>query len=72
VPGPGPGPAGRPTNSAVVLGPLVPGEARRLGDVIDATLGGETLIDEPVASGGDSSLWAGDDGDEDDEEGKPR
>jgi hypothetical protein len=49
----------------------VPGEARRVGDVLDASLGNEALIDEPVASGGDSSLWVGDD-DEDEDEDKPK
>ena len=54
-----------------MLGPLVPEEARRRGEIIDAGLGGSALIEEPVASGGDSSLWVGDD--EDEEEGdKPR
>lgn len=51
----------------MVLGPLVPNEARRLEQVLDVSLGADTLIDEPVASGGDSSLWAGDDEDDEDE-----
>ncbi|HET9640742.1 MAG TPA: hypothetical protein VFP12_16220, partial [Allosphingosinicella sp.] len=71
-PPPGPGPAGRPTNSAVVLGPLVPEEARRRGELIDVGLGGSAIIDEPVASGGDSSLWVDNDKDEDEEERPPR
>jgi hypothetical protein len=55
-----------------VLGPLVPEEARRRGEIIDIGLGGPALIDEPVASGGDSSLWAADEEDEDEERGRPR
>jgi hypothetical protein len=34
--------------------------------MIDVDLSRDSLIDEPVASGGDSSLWGGD---EDEEEG---
>lgn len=67
---PPPGQPGLSTNSAVILGPLVPNEARRVEPVLDASLGTEALIDEPVASGGDSSLWDGDDEDEEEEEPK--
>jgi hypothetical protein len=58
----------------VVLGPLVPNEARQRSDIIDTTLGTSALIEEPVASGGDSSFWAGDDDEKDEDEpgGRPR
>jgi hypothetical protein len=58
----------------VVLGPLLPGEERRANELIDTGLGTLAPIEEPVASGGDSSLWDGDDDDdEDDEDGsKPK
>lgn len=51
----------------MILGPLVPNEARRVENALDVSLGADALIDEPVASGGDSSLWAGDDDEEEDE-----
>jgi hypothetical protein len=70
-PKPDPGPAGQPTSPALVLGPLVPGEARRTGDIIDAALGSTAAFDEPVASGGDSSLWGDDDDEEEEEEEDP-
>ncbi|HYG46425.1 MAG TPA: hypothetical protein VD846_00650 [Allosphingosinicella sp.] len=57
-------PAARPALTRIVLGPLLPPQAEPRGDVIDAAaLSDIPLIDEPVTSGGDSSLW-----DEDEEE----
>jgi hypothetical protein len=50
-----------------VLGPLVPDEARQVQELLDTGLGGAALVEEPVASGGDSSLWVGDDDDDEDE-----
>ncbi|HEU0098274.1 MAG TPA: hypothetical protein VFQ67_05805 [Allosphingosinicella sp.] len=70
-----PGRTGRPTSAAAVLGPLVPAEVRRAGDVVDVSLGQVPLIDEPVTSGGDSGLWTGDDDEDEEEEeegGRPR
>jgi hypothetical protein len=62
--------AARPaTSAATVLGPLLPGEERKLGQVVDASLAETGILDEPVASGGDSGLWDG--GDKDEPE-KPR
>jgi filamentous hemagglutinin family protein len=60
-------PAGaRPALARTVLGPPLPPEAEPRDGVIDASgLAGIPLIDEPVISGGDSSLW---DEDEEDEE----
>jgi hypothetical protein len=56
--------AARPAPTRIVLGPLLPPEAEPRDGVIDASgLTDVPLIDEPVTSGGDSSLW-----DEDDEE----
>ena len=58
--------AARPALTRIVLGPLLPPEAEPRDDVIDAAgLTDIPLIDEPVTSGGDSSLW---DEDEEDEE----
>jgi hypothetical protein len=51
-----------------VLGPLLPAEARKTGELIDSTLDARSTIDEPVASGGDPSLWS----DDDDKEGEPK
>ncbi|HEX6376799.1 MAG TPA: hypothetical protein VFZ91_13895 [Allosphingosinicella sp.] len=63
-----PGP-GRPALTTVVLGPLLPPEAEPRDDVIDASgLADTPLIDEPVTSGGDSSLWSGDDDDEEEDD----
>jgi hypothetical protein len=61
----------RPTNAAVLLGPLVPNEARRVEEVLDVTLGSDALIEEPVASGGDSSLWVDEDDEKDEDGSKP-
>lgn len=50
--------AARPALTRIVLGPLLPPEAEARGDAIDAAgLTDIPLIDEPVTSGGDSSLW---------------
>jgi hypothetical protein len=60
-------PAARTALTRIVLGPLLPPQAEPRDDVIDsAGLWDIPLIDEPVTSGGDSSLW--DDDDDDDEE----
>jgi hypothetical protein len=58
--------------AAAVLGPFVPAEARRVEGIIDTSLGGEGLLEEPVASGGDSSLWTDDRKDDRDDEDRPR
>jgi hypothetical protein len=55
-----------------VLGPLVPNEARRVENVLDVSLGADALIEEPVASGGDSSLWVDDDEDDDEDGSRPK
>ncbi|HEX8380648.1 MAG TPA: hypothetical protein VF619_08895, partial [Allosphingosinicella sp.] len=56
--------AGRPALSRVALGPLLPPEAEPRDGLIESTaLTDVPLIDEPVTSGGDPSLW-----DEDEEE----
>jgi hypothetical protein len=59
-------PAGaRPALSRAVLGPPLPPEAEPRGALIDESgLADIPLIDEPVISGGDSSLWD-EDGEED-------
>ena len=54
-----------------MLGPFVPAEARRVGDVLDVSLGNSAPIEEPVASGGDSGLWTGESDEPDDDGEKP-
>jgi hypothetical protein len=49
----------------------VPNEARRVEELLDVGLGADSALDEPVASGGDSSLWTGDGDDEDEGGSKP-
>jgi hypothetical protein len=46
----------------------VPPEARKAEQILDVSLGGEAAIDEPVASGGDSTSWTGGNDDDDDDE----
>jgi hypothetical protein len=71
--GPIEGPAGTPGTSegeSASDGDGGPGGgfgAGFVGLVDTSALGSDPLIEEPVASGGDSSLWA-DDGDDDDED----
>ena len=61
--------------SEIVLGPLLPerDEATSNSPLIDSgSLNAAPLIEEPVASGGDSSLWIGDEDEEDgDDDSRP-
>lgn len=72
-PGPGkpPGdapPSQRPPARSTLVGPfLLPGEAVQ-EERLEAAFAAEPLIEEPVASGGDSSLWTDGGEDEDDED----
>jgi hypothetical protein len=56
------------SGSEIVLGPLLPerDEATSRTALIDTgSIEAAPLIEEPVASGGDSSLWTGDEEEED-------
>ena len=64
------------SGAEIVLGPLLPERDRATSssELIDAgSLNAAPLIEEPVTSGGDSSMWTDDDEEEDrDDDADPR
>jgi hypothetical protein len=60
-------------SSNTLVGPLAQALASPpLGDPVDSLLGSAPLIEEPVTSGGDSTLWTDGKPDEDKDEEKPK